>query len=311
MKLNSKTIRNAMAAATVVLTLGSCARPHSSSDVGGGVRGIAHVIVIGVDGLSPLGIDDAETPVLDRLIREGAYTAKARGVMPTSSSSNWASMIMGAGPEQHGITSNGWQPGEFEIEPTVSGPGGMFPTVFSALRADDPGCTLACFHDWGGFGRLFERDLVDKIVDGDGPRDTVSQAVAYLAQAQPRFTFIHLDHVDHELHSHGFLSENYRHGVEEADRLIGIVIESIEASPLSGKTLVIITSDHGGEGTGHGGSTMNEIQIPWLAWGAGVKDGHRIESPVDTYDTAATVLYALGASPPHGWIAKPIVEAFE
>ena len=32
----------------------------------------------------------------------------ARGVIPTVSSPNWASMIMGAGPEQHGITSNDW-----------------------------------------------------------------------------------------------------------------------------------------------------------------------------------------------------------
>jgi len=46
-------------------------------------------------------------------MREGAWTLHARGVMPTVSSPNWASMIMGAGPEQHGVTSIDWQPYKF------------------------------------------------------------------------------------------------------------------------------------------------------------------------------------------------------
>ena len=49
-----------------------------------------------------------------------------------------ASMIMGAGPEQHGVTSNEWETNKFEIAPTVVGPGGMFPTIFGLLRAQRP-----------------------------------------------------------------------------------------------------------------------------------------------------------------------------
>lgn len=56
--------------------------------------------------MSPAGIAQADTPVLDSLMAVGAWTMHARGVMPTSSSPNWASMIMGAGPEWHGITTN-------------------------------------------------------------------------------------------------------------------------------------------------------------------------------------------------------------
>ena len=70
---------------------------------------IQHIIVIGIDGMSPDGIQKADTPTLDSMIQEGAATMHARSVLPSSSSPNWASMIMGADTEQHGITSNGWE----------------------------------------------------------------------------------------------------------------------------------------------------------------------------------------------------------
>src|ERR1039458_1145265 len=67
-----------------------------------------HVIVIGVDGLSIDGIVTAGGPALRELMARGAWSLEARGVMPALSSPNWMSMITAAGPEQHGITSNGY-----------------------------------------------------------------------------------------------------------------------------------------------------------------------------------------------------------
>src|SRR5690349_19942358 len=71
--------------------------------------GIEHVIVIGVDGLSPDGIRKAETPNIDRMVANGAVKWNVRTVLTSASSQNWASMIMGAGPEQHGIINNDWE----------------------------------------------------------------------------------------------------------------------------------------------------------------------------------------------------------
>ena len=61
--------------------------------------------------------------------------------MTSSSSQNWASMIMGAGPEQHGITSNEWERDRFSISPTVAGP-----------EEDSPEGTR---WPWVGYGRRF------------------------------------------------------------------------------------------------------------------------------------------------------------
>ncbi len=146
---------------------------------------VEHVVIVGVDGMSPDGVRKAKAPNLARMMKEGAFTLHARGVMPTVSSPNWASMIMGAGPEQHGVTSNDWEPGKGSITPTVAGSTGIFPTMFGLLREQRPTAKMAVFHDWDGFGRLFERKAVDMVEDSDGPVKAVEHAVAYIKKERP------------------------------------------------------------------------------------------------------------------------------
>jgi arylsulfatase A-like enzyme len=55
---------------------------------------------------------------------------------------------------------------------------------------------------------------------------------------------------------------------------------------------------------------MGEIEIPWIIAGPGVATGKELATPVNTYDTAATVAYLFGLKPPECWIARPVVEAF-
>lgn len=58
------------------------------------------VILIGIDGLNVIDLQAARTPTFDRLRLHGSWTLKALSVMPSSSSPNWASMIMGAPPRR-------------------------------------------------------------------------------------------------------------------------------------------------------------------------------------------------------------------
>ncbi len=275
------------------------------------VPGVDHVVVLGVDGMSPAGIQRATTPNFNRVLNEGAFSFKARGVMGTSSSQNWASMIMGAGPEQHGITSNGWMPDSFNITPTTTGMEDIFPTIFGVLRQREPSAIIAAYYDWGGFGRLFEKSAMNKDVDGDGPEDTMNQAVAFLKEAQPRFTFIHLDHVDHALHTYGHGSEEYYLAIEETDALLGQLLEGLSAAGMDGSTSLIISADHGGLGTRHGGESMDELEIPWIMTGAGAKKGKHLTDPINTYDTASTSAYLLGLDQPYHWIARPVLSAID
>ena len=110
----------------------------------------SNVIVIGVDGLSIDGVVTANVPALRELMTRGAWSLEARGVMPTLSSPNWMSMITASGPEEHGITSNGYLKHVQEIAPACKDASGGFPNIFGALRAQRPTSRIAVFHDWAG-----------------------------------------------------------------------------------------------------------------------------------------------------------------
>jgi predicted AlkP superfamily pyrophosphatase or phosphodiesterase len=275
------------------------------------IAGVDHVVIIGIDGLSPRSLQRAETPHLRKLIATGAHTLHARGVMPTSSSPNWASMIMGAGPEQHGVTSNDWQTNKFEISPVAVGSGGIFPTIFGVLREQRPSSVIACFHDWEGFGRLLERNAPNVIEHVKDAIETTGRTVRYLKTARPDFLFIHFDGVDHAGHGFGWDSPQYDKAVELTDSLIGALLESLKESGMIERTVVLVTSDHGGKDKGHGGPTMLEIEIPWILNGPGVARGKTIRTPINTYDTAPTVAHILGVKPPACWIGKPVLDALE
>lgn len=125
--------------------------------------GIAQVIVIGVDGMSPDGIRNATTPVMDSMIAGGAVKWNVRTVLTTSSSQNWASMIMGAGPEQHGVINNDWERDDHTLPPIIAGEEGIFPSIFGIIRQQKPDAEIGAVYHWRGFGRLFEKKAVNYV----------------------------------------------------------------------------------------------------------------------------------------------------
>ncbi len=273
-------------------------------------RGIEHVVVIGIDGMSPNGIQKANTPTLDSMIRNGAATMHARSVLPSSSSPNWASMIMGADTEQHGVTSNGWEKFDHQLPPVVVTENGTFPTIFTLFKDQQPEAHVGAIYDWDGFGRLFEKSDVDFDIDGDHEDQTTEEAVNYIKEHTPKFTFVHLDHVDHAGHAQGHGTPDYYQAVEKADSLIAEIVNATKDAGVFEKTMFIVSADHGGLGFGHGGESLAEMEIPFILYGAGIKKGYKIEETVYQYDNAATVAYALGLQTPQAWIGRPVKGAF-
>ncbi|GLB51307.1 hypothetical protein NBRC110019_03460 [Neptunitalea chrysea] len=294
-----------------IFFLWSCHSDKLQKEVASNSFTYKHIVVIGFDGLSPDGLKHAETPNFDRLITEGASTMQARAVLPTSSSTNWASMIMGAGPEQHGILSNSWERDNFVLPTVVQNEPYLFPTIFSHIRKANPNAEIGTIYHWDGFGRLFEKSAVSYDINGDSEDETEALASAYIKDKNPDFTFIHFDHVDHAGHEFGHGTKEYYESVAKADELLGKLISTIESSQLAKETLVIVSSDHGGIGKGHGGASLAEIEIPFILWGPHVKKGYHIKYPVYQYDNAATVAYGFGLKLPIACIGKPVLEAFE
>ena len=273
--------------------------------------GVHHVVIVGVDGMAPFGIKNASTPNMDYLIKNGAYTPHARTVQPSSSSPNWASMIMGASPAQHGITSNDWELDDHTMPPVVTGTEDIFPTIFGVLRQQKPDAVIGAIYHWDGFGRLFEKSAVNYDYPAKDQYDAAAKAVDYIKENKPTFTFVHLDHVDHAGHTYGWGTPEYLKAVSLADSLIGLIFQAAKDAGIADDMLFLVTADHGGIGLGHGGETIDEIEIPFLLYGTGVKKDYTIKQPVYTFDNAATVAFALGIKQPYAWIGRPVKAAFE
>jgi arylsulfatase A-like enzyme len=268
------------------------------------------VIVIGIDGLSVDGVVKAKDPELHKLMEHSAWTLEARGVMPTLSSPNWESMITGAGPEQHGITSNGVMGQHMaKFEPVCKDPEGQFPTMFEVLRTQQPTARIAIFHDWAGFSDLVEKDVPDVMQHEHGHERTTAAAMEYWKANHPTLLFVHLDNVDHTGHDEGWGTAAYYRAVADADRHIGQFVDMVRESGIEDRTYIMVTSDHGGKGRNHGKSSLVEIQIPWVIEGPDIVPG-RLTSPVYIYDTAATIAWIFGLNAPDCWIGRPMLTAF-
>ncbi|MCF7568786.1 alkaline phosphatase family protein [Sabulilitoribacter arenilitoris] len=272
---------------------------------------VKHVIIIGVDAMSPDGIINAETPILDNMMANGAYTLNARGVLPTSSSTNWASMISGSGPEQHGITSNGWERDDHTLPPVLTGLEGIFPTIFGETRQQRPDIEMGAIYTWGGFGRLIERSALSFDSTQKDDELTLEKATNYIKDKKPDFLFIHFDEVDHIGHSLGHKTPDFYKAVSHVDQQIGEIVQATKDAGIFNETAFIISADHGGIGFGHGGETIDEIEIPFILFGKGFKKGYIIKNKVYTYDNASTAAVLLGIEQPYAWIGKPVMSAFK
>lgn len=280
---------------------------------------IDHVIILGIDGLSYESLATANVPHMRFVMENGAYTLNARTVLPTVSKPNWASMMMGASPVEHGVTTNAWRPDNPQIEPAAKGPGGIFPTIFGVLRQQRPAAKTAVFYEWGEMRYIFEPYAVDVLEPYTGaymeqtePSDKImARALNHITHYKPALTYIDLDLVDYAGHHHGWNTPDYLQAVQDADSYVGCTLAAIKQAGIQNSTILFIVSDHGGMGESHGGYSRAEMLVPWMLIGPGVRPGHQISSRVNLYDTAPTVAHLLRLNPPNAWIGRPVLDALD
>ena len=269
---------------------------------------IKHVVVLGIDGMGGAYVQDEEAsslnirtpnlPVLKALQAESAWTYLAQDALPTSSSTNWCSMLGGNPPDVHGVLSNSWQIGDSDIPPTL----------FALTRDAYPLSQIGLLYDWSGLGRLIEDGVADvKVSPGDATA-TLHAAKEYLEAKRPLLTFVHLDLCDYAGYGYGWGSEEYVASLETADSMVGDIIETLKNEGMWNNTALLISSDHGGEGTSHGRDTYLERSIPFFVKTPQSKS-KRIKREVRIWDIAATAATLLGLEHPKDWISSPVYEA--
>lgn len=262
---------------------------------------IQHVIIISIDGLRPDALFAAEAPYLDSLIAQGAYSPHAQTVSLSITLPGHASMLSGMLPEKHGIV---WG------MPYIGWPGMNGPTLFTV--AHDAGLSTAMVFGKEKMNYLVLSNSVDQLfgVDAHDP-DIKAHALEIIQAGLPHVLFLHFPDTDRVGHASGWMSPNQLQAIAFVDSLIGEILAALDSGGYRNNTLLIVSADHGGHGFSHGDDSPEDRTIPWLAVGPNVPAGVTLTQPINTYDTAATALYALKLPIPSNWDGQPVMEIFK
>ncbi len=289
-----------------VLLLGLSAL-HLSADP---LQRARHVFVISFDQANPAGIAKAEMPLFKQMSASGAHTWEAYTVVPSLTLPSHTSMLTGVGVQKHQILWNDYKPELGVVK---------IPTVFSLAK--EKGIATAMFVAKEKFRHLVIPGSVDSFVC---PKDVTAGSVAAefaksVGTLKPGLCFIHFGDPDVAGHEFGMNSPEKMKAFAETDQALKVIRDAVKSAGLEDSSVFILTADHGGHdfkdkngitrGT-HGDPDSDDVLIPWIAWGKGVKPGFQITAPVVQYDTAATALWLLGVPVPEGFWGRPVTSAF-
>lgn len=284
--------------------------PQAQSEEG--KKELPHVLVIGIDGCAAHGFSMTENlPNFKFLMQNGAYTLKARTIMPSVSGPSWSTILTGTTPERHSVGDNDWRIENRPMEPIIQNEKGLFPTMFWEIRTHYSDAVLGAVYHWSTIGDLIEKGVCNLSIPADSEMDATRKASAFLTEKKPHLTFVHLDHQDHAGHSQGYRSDDYVKSLERSDSILGIYFDALKKADLFDKTVLFIVSDHGGINTGHGGPHADEMTVPLFVFGPGVKKGYQIEHPTFNYDVAPTIEWLFGITPNEWVVGKPLNDLFE
>jgi arylsulfatase A-like enzyme len=244
----------------------------------------ARVVIISIDGLRPDMMTSELMPRHVQLMAEGTTARDAWTIQESDTLPSHAAMLSGVGMSAHGLSWNSYQSNRGYIK---------VPTVFTAARA--AGLSTAMIVGKPKLKHIASPGTVDHY---ERPSylcgGVAKRAAEYFVAEHPDLLFVHFSDPDEYGHSHGWTSPEYKRAARNSDRCLATVLAAIDGSKHRDDTLVIVTADHGGESKHHNGHDKQSRAIPWIARGPGVAAGASIDKPIDTVDTAATTLAALG-----------------
>jgi arylsulfatase A-like enzyme/thioredoxin-like negative regulator of GroEL len=274
------------------------------------------------DHVSCYGSSPVETPHLDALALRGARVTRAWTPIPLTTPAH-ASILSGLYPPAHGLRNNG----RFRLPDDVT-------TLAEVLKAGGSrtAAFVAAFPTIGVFGLGQGFDLYDDDLGSDAagqrrsqrPADeVVEHAAAWLAAngARPFFLWVHLydPHFPYEPpagYARRFPSDPYSGEVAFTDAEVGRLLDALERTAASARTVVVALADHGEGLETHGedrhGLLLYEesLRIPFLIAAPGrIEPGGEIRGVASAVDVLPTVLGLLGKPIPAGVQGRDLLSA--
>ena len=219
------------------------------------------VVALLVDGLSGAMVDAAETPTLDHLRSEGAWTHRFLPTFPAVSGPTWVSLSTGCWPRHHGIVTDKFLDPQDGLMDHDGDPSWLDECELLHQVAERQGVRTAALGWWGQTSRAHgalatyvsatadaeqrvPRDPLAYPTDADRAREIVRHLERPHGE-RPRLVLGYFRGPDHAAHFTGLDSAETRAAVEDFDTALGRVFAALERlSPRYAVTL-IIGSDHG------------------------------------------------------------------
>ncbi|MDR3710988.1 MAG: alkaline phosphatase family protein [Capsulimonadaceae bacterium] len=290
----------------------SCAHGQQYADVSGPdtrtklavpapPAGIKHVIIVSFDGGKPAVIDQAPMPVLKSMAESGAATWNAQTIMPSITLVAHTSMLTGVAPSKHKILWNEWKP--------ERGPIATVPTAFALAKQG--GLVTGCIAGKEKFKHFNVPGTLDDFEIPDYHAAACAAAAArFIAARKPGLLFVHFSDPDGAGHAFGWGSPQQIQALADSDEALGVLRDAVAKAGIAKSTVFIMSADHGGHDHTHGLRIPDDMTIPWITYGAGVRKHFSITQPVVTYDTAATALWLLGIKLPADFDGQPVASAY-
>lgn len=286
-----------------------------------------HIVLIVLEGISPETIKSGSMPVLTGFAQKGAVKWSAKSVAPPLTVPAMASLLTGLPINKHKVTPE-WEDYDFARSFMRS------PTVFDYMDLAGGSDSAVFFMD----ERLYQLSRPEIYVDSQmcgmakpicTPKTIALYIEDYLKKVTsegghgfrligvPNLLLVHLPTASRSGKQRGWNSDNYQKAVSEIDTAIGDIAKTYGEFGVLEETMFIVTGLNGiplstSSANGSKGSSPQEMSqtIPWISWGANIKENHIISEPVSLLDTGATILYALGLETHTEWDSHAIHEIF-
>jgi predicted AlkP superfamily pyrophosphatase or phosphodiesterase len=253
---------------------------------------VKKALIIGIDGCRPDALLAAEAPQLHGLIKDGAFSDKAQASDLTVSGPGWSSLLTGVWWEKHGIRDNGFKGANF----------GEFPHLLTRYKKANPRGVTASVAHWSGIAKIVTE--ADHATTHKTGVETAKVACQVLAEKNPDILFVHFDDVDGAGHKNGFSPKEakYLEAITRVDALIGDVLKTMnERKTFAGEDwLIVVSTDHGGSGKGHGQNIPEHRTIFLIVSGKSAAKG-TIDPAPTLVDIAPTVLTHMGLAIDPAW----------
>lgn len=257
------------------------------------------ILFIMLDGLRPDAITPERTPQLTTFIANGAATLHAQSVMPSMTLPCHTSIFHSVPPSRHGIMENQWVP---MARPVI----GLVEHLKTHGKRSAFVYNWELLRDMNRPGSLYRSFFIDTAYDLDGDEVIVEQTLALLPNEKLDFIFSYFTSIDVAGHEFGWMSDGYLRQVAQVDTLLQPLMDT-----LTDDMVCVIHADHGGHDRTHGTNLPEDMTIPWMIAGSGIRAGHTITQPVTLLETAPTIAHLLGVPIPDTWEGRVVAEVSE